>query len=173
MPKRFRVEIMREPKEKLWILDSATGLRRVVPWLGSFDDTIKAARKEARELNAIDAAGRKEPKPKDERPSERSIQDNIVEALESLGWDVVKIHGGPYQEPGIFDLWCFRNGVTVWIEVKRPGEKMEPSQERIAARLDRQNIPHGVAESVEEALAIAENAERFMAELFRSAEQNA
>jgi Holliday junction resolvase len=52
---------------------------------------------------------------------ESAIQSKIIKALEKAGWYVIKlIHT---NKPGICDLECHRNGRTVYIEVKQPGEE--------------------------------------------------
>jgi len=39
----------------------------------------------------------------------------------SLGWYVVKIHGGPYQLAGLPDVLAIKGGHAAWAEFKRPG----------------------------------------------------
>lgn len=52
--------------------------------------------------------------------------------LESKGAWVFKVHGGdnPYQEVGIPDLLCCYLGCFLALEVKLPGEKPSPVQQR-------------------------------------------
>ena len=42
-------------------------------------------------------------------------------AAKSLGWYVVKIHGGPYQLSGLPDVLAIKGGHAAWAEFKRPG----------------------------------------------------
>lgn len=57
---------------------------------------------------------------------ESVIQLKIIKDLESKGWFVRKII--QTNHPGDPDLYCFKNGRTVWIECKRPGKNPEPLQ---------------------------------------------
>lgn len=51
---------------------------------------------------------------------------------ESRGAFVVKLHGSAYQRAGLPDLLVLtRDGMTRWIEVKRPGRKLTRIQERV------------------------------------------
>lgn len=56
--------------------------------------------------------------------SEQKIQTKIKKHLESDGWKVIKTI--VLSEAGHPDLFCFKNGVTIFIEVKDKGK--EPSQ---------------------------------------------
>ena len=66
-------------------------------------------------------------------PSERDIQSAIVEILRWRGWMVREIsqpHHVSRDLIGVPDLLCFRSGVTLLIECKRPGGKLRDSQKR-------------------------------------------
>lgn len=39
----------------------------------------------------------------------------------SLGWYVIKIHGGAYQLAGLPDVLAIKGGHAAWAEFKRPG----------------------------------------------------
>ena len=69
----------------------------------------------------------------------------------------MKIHGGPYQVAGIPDLLCIRAGVTRWLEVKQPGKRATPLQQKRMAEIERESgtLCH-VVTSQEEALAALE-----------------
>lgn len=58
---------------------------------------------------------------------ESKIQSKIVKRYESDGWLVVKLLTTTMN--GIPDLMCLKNGKTIFIEVKRPGQKPRPLQE--------------------------------------------
>ena len=47
----------------------------------------------------------------------------------SLGWYVIKIHGGPYQLSGLPDVLAIKRGRAVWAEFKRPGGEPTRIQE--------------------------------------------
>lgn len=57
--------------------------------------------------------------------SESQIQNAIIRRLKNFGWYVNKFE---MSESGWPDLICFRNGTTVFIEVKRVGAKPRPLQ---------------------------------------------
>jgi len=59
--------------------------------------------------------------------SEAALQKSLIRELERRGWYVVKLI--QTNRNGIPDLLIHRDGVTRYIEVKRPGEKPRPLQE--------------------------------------------
>lgn len=58
--------------------------------------------------------------------TEASIQSSIKRTLEIYGWLVTKLIQTTTN--GIPDLMALKNGKTVFIEVKRPGNKPTPLQ---------------------------------------------
>lgn len=58
---------------------------------------------------------------------ESKIQSQIVKALEDQGWTVIRPIS--LSKSGYPDLFCFRSGRTLFIEVKRPGQKLRKLQE--------------------------------------------
>jgi len=60
--------------------------------------------------------------------SEKIITKQITTYLRSQGALVIKIHGGPYQQPGLPDLVCILDGVTMWFEVKTKVGKLTKLQ---------------------------------------------
>lgn len=64
-------------------------------------------------------------------PLEKTVVTSIRKALTERGWWVMKIHGGPYQRPGIPDLLCCKNGRAVWLEVKTKTGRVSPAQEEV------------------------------------------
>lgn len=58
---------------------------------------------------------------------ESKIQNDITKRYEREGWFVVKLI--KTTKNGIPDLMCLRNGITLFIEVKRPGKEPEPLQQ--------------------------------------------
>lgn len=66
---------------------------------------------------------------------ESSIQKQIRKSLEKEGWIVIRPI--TLSENGFPDLFCFRNGRTVFIEVKRPGQKLRKIQEYQKRRLEK------------------------------------
>lgn len=71
----------------------------------------------------------------DGRPLESKVQSRIIKRYEAQGWFVVKLV--LTSKPGIPDLLCLKDGKTVFIEVKRPGEKTRPLQDYRIAELRR------------------------------------
>ena len=87
-------------------------------------------------------------------PLEKTIVASITRAAVSLGWMVIKIHGGPFQNKGIPDLLCLREGRAVWIEAKQPGKKPTPIQVAMMRRLESEGgTPCFVATTKQEAIA--------------------
>lgn len=58
--------------------------------------------------------------------TEAQIQRRLIIDLERAGWYVVKLI--KTTKNGIPDLICHKDGRTVYIEVKRPGQKPRPLQ---------------------------------------------
>ena len=57
---------------------------------------------------------------------ESKTQAAIKRKLQAAGWKVIKTI--QLSENGHADLFCFRSGVTVFIEVKDTGKKPDPLQ---------------------------------------------
>ncbi len=88
---------------------------------------------------------------------EKHIVKKIKTKLEAEGYWVMKIHGGPYQMAGLPDLLAIREGKSYWVEVKQPGKKATPLQERTLIKLRKYGCRAGVATNVEEAMEICES----------------
>lgn len=56
-------------------------------------------------------------------PLERVIVARIMDEARSMGYFVMKNHGNAFSIKGLPDLLCIKDGVCVWLEVKRPGEQ--------------------------------------------------
>jgi hypothetical protein len=88
-------------------------------------------------------------------PSESSIVTAIKRRATVAGWWVMKHHGSAYSLAGLPDLVMHKGGVTVYMEVKRPGEKPTPIQVRRMAELrERGGVPAVVVTSVEQAASV-------------------
>jgi len=61
--------------------------------------------------------------------TEKQIQTNIVSWLKLNGFSVDVITKGMYGNNGISDIICIKNGLAVYIEVKRLGKKPTKLQE--------------------------------------------
>lgn len=62
-------------------------------------------------------------------PLESTIVKKIMDEARRLGWFVMKNHGNTYSIKGLPDLLCIKDGIAVWLEVKRPGEHATRMQE--------------------------------------------
>ncbi len=68
-------------------------------------------------------------------PTETEITRSIRQLLKGLGAVAVKFWGGPMTERGVSDLLVCYQGRFLAIEVKRPGGKVSPEQERFLERV--------------------------------------
>jgi hypothetical protein len=55
-------------------------------------------------------------------PLESTIVRAAMDLAEAKGWIAVKMHGSAYAPRGFPDVTFFRDGVTKFVEYKRPGE---------------------------------------------------
>ncbi len=62
--------------------------------------------------------------------SETAITTTITKNLTKCGIFWLKLHGSPYQRQGMPDLLVVKEGRAYFFEVKRPGQKPTPLQER-------------------------------------------
>lgn len=87
-------------------------------------------------------------------PLEKTITAAIVKAARSRGWWVLKIAGGAMQRPGLPDLLCIRNGVTVFLEVKTQTGKVSQLQQSVMTEIERDaKCKCEVVRSIDEAIA--------------------
>lgn len=84
--------------------------------------------------------------------SESQLVYRIIHALTSRGIYVRKIHGGPYQQAGLPDLWCCVAGRLVCFEVKVPPNRTTPIQDIELQHLRDAGAIACVATSVEEVI---------------------
>lgn len=70
-------------------------------------------------------------------PLEKTIVNRAMDIAGSCGWIAVKMHGSVYSPRGFPDCMFFRDGVTKFVECKRPGEHPSPVQLRWHERLRR------------------------------------
>ena len=73
-----------------------------------------------------------------QRTTERNVQDAIIARLAWHGWEVVEV-SQPQRVVGglrgVPDLLAFKDGVTLFVEVKRPGGKRRATQDEFARRI--------------------------------------
>ena len=63
-------------------------------------------------------------------PLEKTITNSIIRYAKEAGLWHMKIHGGPYQTPGIPDLLIIKEGRAYFLEVKQPGKRPTKLQEQ-------------------------------------------
>jgi Holliday junction resolvase len=81
---------------------------------------------------------------------EKAIERRILSYLKASGFWTLKVHGGPWQTPGIPDVLAIRRGRAYWFEVKRPGQNATKLQERTIAELRSTGCVAAVVHSLEE-----------------------
>jgi len=80
--------------------------------------------------------------------SEHAIQEEIRKRLEAGGWDTFKMHGSAYQK-GFPDTFCCHPIYgSIWIEYKKPGEKLSFVQQQTFSRMHKGKVKIFVLESV-------------------------
>jgi hypothetical protein len=63
------------------------------------------------------------------KPETRLVARILLALNAELGGYWVKIHGSPYQRAGLPDIIGCINGLFFGLEVKMPGEELEPLQD--------------------------------------------
>jgi hypothetical protein len=89
-------------------------------------------------------------------PLESTVQMKIVNAIKKAYPHavLVKFSGGEYQRAGVPDLYVAVDGMSVWIEVKRPGADTTLLQKKFLEKLFLNGVFCGTAECPETALGI-------------------
>lgn len=90
--------------------------------------------------------------------SEKAIEQKIRAEIRRLGGKVYKMHGTQYSVMGAPDLVGCLDKVSFAIEVKVPGKKPTPRQQLELDEWRAQGWATGVATSVDEAIAIIQEA---------------
>ena len=93
---------------------------------------------------------------------ERDIVAAVKKYLTSLGSDVFfwKEHGGPYGTSGVPDIICCYKGRFIGMECKLPGGRLTELQKRTIRRINQAGGIAGRVESVADAMALIEWAEK-------------
>ena len=81
---------------------------------------------------------------------ESDIQRDIKTYLQYKGWFVVKIHQSMGSYKGIADLYCLKDGQSVWVEVKTPRGRIGEHQERFRDDVERSGGRYLVARGIED-----------------------
>jgi hypothetical protein len=85
---------------------------------------------------------------------ESEIESKSIKAVKDKGWWLIKFL--PMKCAGLPDRIAIGHGKVVFIEYKRPGEKLRPIQVAIHKRFLKHGITVHVAYSVEDTLRILE-----------------
>ena len=78
---------------------------------------------------------------------ESKLQSKMIKLAEENGWYVLKLLST--NKPGIPDLYMYRAGKTVFVEVKREGGKARPLQEYRIKELNGIGVEALVCDSIE------------------------
>lgn len=81
---------------------------------------------------------------------EGAILRQVRQWLGYHGWQTVRIHQSLGSEKGIPDLFAFRAGVCVGVEVKTPKGKLSEWQELMKSKLEGAGIRYLVARSIDD-----------------------
>lgn len=81
---------------------------------------------------------------------EKQIQEKIVHWLRGTGWLVWKNQQGPYGSAGIPDLTAIRGGEVLFIEVKRPGERLTKLQAAVVNDINAHGVVAGRVTSLDD-----------------------
>lgn len=79
--------------------------------------------------------------------TEQQIQSKIKKYAEGKGWIVIKTI--KLSEAGYPDLFMFKNGKTLFIEVKKPGGVVSPLQELRQRQLRQQGFNCEIIDNLE------------------------
>lgn len=95
--------------------------------------------------------------------TETEIQKEIMDYLTLHGWEVYRMNSGTragtkLHKPGTPDLMIQKNGTTIWIEVKRPGEKPSVIQKKRHEEIRANGFKVFVVTSLDELLSYSTHA---------------
>lgn len=91
--------------------------------------------------------------------NETTLTKKVIVAIRSRGYWAMKAGAGPYQQPGIPDVLACVNGRFVGIEMKVGRNTPSPIQKLTLDQMALAGAVTGVAYTLEEALAIVDEAE--------------
>ena len=86
--------------------------------------------------------------------TETEIQKEIIDYLTQHGWDVYRMQSGRVSGVRLHkkftpDLMALKNGVTIWIEVKKPNEKPTEGQRKRHEEIRKNGFKVFVVDSLE------------------------
>lgn len=83
---------------------------------------------------------------------EAALKRTITKYLQWKGWRVKRIQQSALSEPGLPDLFCFKDGRVVFVEVKTPKGRLSPHQEAFRRECVEECVPYIVARGIEDVL---------------------
>lgn len=81
---------------------------------------------------------------------ETIIQNSIRERLRANGWFVIRHQQGLGCHPGLCDLTVLRDGITLYLEIKRPRGILSDNQKIFKADIERAGCQYIVAKSLDD-----------------------
>lgn len=87
---------------------------------------------------------------KQPEPTETMILRSIRQYLQMHGWYVIRHHQGLGCHKGLSDLTAIRNGVTVYIEVKKRGGYQSTVQKKFQADVEDHGAKYILAKGIED-----------------------
>lgn len=98
-------------------------------------------------------------------PTERQIQDSVVRYARLTGWHAWELllgsagNGRVYATKGLPDLYLFRSGKALWMELKRGNQgRVSPHQQQRHNELRLCGLPIYVCRSLDEARTVLDAA---------------
>ena len=88
--------------------------------------------------------------------TEKSLTAKIVKWLRAQGAWCIKLHGGPYQQAGVPDLFVILRSRAFFLEVKRPGCNPTMLQSHVIGQIAKAGGEAHVVRSLEDVQAIVE-----------------
>lgn len=93
-------------------------------------------------------------KPQRLRLLEKDIKIQVRDTLKKLHIPTYRVVQGLGSEKGIGERFMLWKGQTIWLEIKKPGGKLSPDQEKFKADCEEQEIPYFIIRQIEELMPI-------------------
>lgn len=81
---------------------------------------------------------------------EAKIKRQIRDYLEYKGWRVYRIQQSALSQPGLPDLFCFKDGLVVFVEVKTPTGRLSDHQKNFQTACEEEGVRYVVARGAED-----------------------
>lgn len=97
---------------------------------------------------------------------EKAVQNAVIKLLRWHGWMVVRNMQGLGTERGRPDVEAYRNGFTLFVELKRPKHKMENGKMSPGGQLSRYQVEYiGRLKAQDMTVLVVDDSEKFMLQL--------